>query len=275
MPDATDGAAPPTTSTRPRAQVTEAERVLAVAAETPERLAAWLAEEDDAALRATATVPASGRVRLGIVGPTAKRLALARRVVAKKASWRGRNDVWFTPDPLLSERAAGKPGRVVFVFPGLEAEFAPRVDGVAEYFGLSPATVGAADGRAPVGDIGRHGVGVFAVGRLLDRAMRRMGVVPDAVAGTASANGPRWCRPGCTPAPRSTNSSARSTPTRCACPGWRSAYWAPPPSGCWPRSRRARTVGSYSPTTTRRTSRWCAGRGPTSRRSYGSCVPRG
>ncbi|MGY0064502.1 beta-ketoacyl synthase N-terminal-like domain-containing protein [Streptomyces sp. LZ34] len=164
----------------PRAQVTEAERVLALGAETPERLAAWLAA-DDSALRATA--PAAGRVRLGVVGPTAKRLALARRVVAKGHSWRGRNDVWFAPAPLLSERAANGPGRVVFVFPGLEAEFAPRVDGVAEYFGLSPATVGPADGRAPVGDVGRHGVGVFAVGRLLDGALRRMGVVPDAVAG--------------------------------------------------------------------------------------------
>ncbi|MFI0735446.1 beta-ketoacyl synthase N-terminal-like domain-containing protein [Streptomyces sp. NPDC021225] len=167
----TTGPAAPGTS---RVEVTEPERVLALAAETPERLAAWLAS-DDATLRATA--PAAGRARLGIVGPTAKRLALARRVVAKGGSWRGRNDVWFTPAPLLSE------GRVVFVFPGLEAEFAPRVDGVAEYFSLSPATVGAADGRAAVGDIGRHGVGVFAVGRLLDRALRRMGVVPDAVAG--------------------------------------------------------------------------------------------
>ncbi|MEU5028022.1 beta-ketoacyl synthase N-terminal-like domain-containing protein [Streptomyces milbemycinicus] len=187
-PEAGNPVAPGTVRpTAPSAQVTEPERVLALAAETPERLAAWLAADDDAALRATATAtdpdPASGRVRLGVVGPTAKRLALARRVVAKGASWRGRNDVWFTPDPLLSERATDGSGRVVFVFPGLEAEFAPRVDGVAEYFGLSPATVGAADGRAPVGDIGRHGVGVFAVGRLLDRALRRMGVVPDAVAG--------------------------------------------------------------------------------------------
>ncbi|MES4908680.1 MULTISPECIES: beta-ketoacyl synthase N-terminal-like domain-containing protein [unclassified Streptomyces] len=170
----------PHTSTVPRAHVTEPERVLTLGAETPERLAAWLAA-DDASVRATG--PAAGRVRLGVVGPTAKRLALARRVVAKGASWRGRNDVWFTPAPLLGECAAGGPGRVVFVFPGLEAEFAPRVDGVAEYFGLSPATVGASDGRPPVGDVGRHGVGVFAVGRLLDGALRRMGVAPDAVAG--------------------------------------------------------------------------------------------
>ncbi|MDX3228003.1 polyketide synthase [Streptomyces sp. ME19-01-6] len=180
VPSAAPGGVVPAVSTTPQAQVTEPERVLALGAETPEGLAGLLAA-DDATVRTTAS--AAGRVRLGVVGPTAKRLALARRVVAKGSSWRGRNDVWFTPAPLLSERAAGGPGRIVFVFPGLEAEFAPRVDGVAEYFGLSPATVGATDGRAPVGDIGRHGVGVFAVGRLLDGALRRMGVVPDAVAG--------------------------------------------------------------------------------------------
>ncbi|MFD8871907.1 beta-ketoacyl synthase N-terminal-like domain-containing protein [Streptomyces sp. NPDC059590] len=172
--------AAPAAPTASGVQVTEPERVLALGAETPEQLAALLAA-DDSALRAIA--PAAGRIRLGVVGPTAKRLALARRVVAKGCPWRGRGDVWFAPAPLLGEHAVDGPGRIVFVFPGLEAEFAPRVDGVAEYFGLSPATVGAADGRALVGDIGRHSVGVFAVGRLLDRALRRMGVVPDAVAG--------------------------------------------------------------------------------------------
>ncbi|WP_249025464.1 type I polyketide synthase, partial [Streptomyces sparsogenes] len=169
----------------PRVRVVEPERVVALVGGTAEELGARLAA-DDAVLREATPGEgpgAAGRVRLGVVGPTAKRLALARRVVAKGCSWRGRGDVWFTPAPLLSEHAAVGPGRVAFVFPGLEAEFAPRVDGVAEYFGLSPATAGSAGGRARVGDVGRHGVGVFAVSRLLDGALRRMGVVPDAVAG--------------------------------------------------------------------------------------------
>ncbi|MFD7503739.1 beta-ketoacyl synthase N-terminal-like domain-containing protein [Streptomyces sp. NPDC059850] len=163
---------------RPAAVVTEPERVLALAVDTPERLAELLAA-DEATVRATAPASASrAGTRLGIVGPTAKRLALARRVVAKGRPWRGRNDVWFTPEPLL---ATG--GKLAFVFPGLEAEFEPRTDGIAEYFGLSRKTGDQYGEAARVGDIGRHGVGVFGVGRLLHAALGRMGIVPDAVAG--------------------------------------------------------------------------------------------
>ena len=171
---------------RPPTVVTEPERVLALAVDTPERLAELLTA-DDATLRATPPAPAAAsgrgaRTRLGIVDPTAKRLALARRVAAKGRPWRGRNDVWFTPEPLLA--AAGK---LAFVFPGLEADFAPRTDGIAEYFGLSRHTDDRPGERygdaARAGDIGRHGIGVFGVGRLLHAALGRMGIVPDAVAG--------------------------------------------------------------------------------------------
>ncbi|GAA1691449.1 type I polyketide synthase [Streptomyces yatensis] len=175
--------------------VIEPERVLALAADTPERLAELLAA-DDATVRTTVT-GRDARTRLGIVAPTAKRLALARRMVARGRPWRGRNDIWFTPAPLLGagsaatgKTAAGKvatgkvaTGKLVFVFPGLEAEFVPRVGGVAEHFGLSRPAGDRFGEAARVGDIGRHGVGVFGVGRLLDAALRRMGVVPDAVAG--------------------------------------------------------------------------------------------
>ncbi len=158
----------------------EPERVLALAADSPQRLAELLAADDSAVLAAGSARPAgSGRSRLGIVDPTARRLALARRVVAKRRPWRGRHDIWFAPGPLLGGGADGVPGKLAFVFPGLEGEFEPRLDGVAEHFGL------AASGSAPspAGDVGRHGAGVFGVGRLLDAALRRMGVVPDAVAG--------------------------------------------------------------------------------------------
>ncbi|MBL1114058.1 polyketide synthase dehydratase domain-containing protein [Streptomyces sp. 110] len=160
--------------------VIEPERVLALAADTPEQLAELLAA-DDTTVRTTVT-GRDARTRLGIVEPTAKRLALARRMVAKGRPWRGRNDIWFTPEPLLGAGPAPR-GKLAFVFPGLEAEFVPRVDGVAEYFGLSRPAGDRFGEAARVGDIGRHGVGVFGVGQLLDAALRRMGVVPDAVAG--------------------------------------------------------------------------------------------
>lgn len=162
---------------RPVTAVREPERVLALAADTPGELADLLAREDAAA------VPrGTGPVRLGIVAPTPGRRALAARVMAGERPWRGRNDLWYAPAPLLGP---GTTGRIAFVFPGLEAEFAPRADGIAEYFGLPlpPAAGPPSAAGAPVGDLGRHAVGVFALGRLLDGALRRMGILPDAVAG--------------------------------------------------------------------------------------------
>jgi len=157
--------------TRP-VTVTESEPVLRLTAPDPAALAALL-DADDASVRAAgrgAPPPHPVGCRLGIVAPTAKRLALARRVVAKGTAWRGRSDVWFSPAPLLPA------GRLAYVFPGLEADFAPRVADVAARLGLSTMDFDAAD-------VGRQSAGVVAVGRLLERALRRMGIAPDAVAG--------------------------------------------------------------------------------------------
>ncbi|MFF3445890.1 beta-ketoacyl synthase N-terminal-like domain-containing protein [Streptomyces sp. NPDC002667] len=178
-PTAGRGRAPAPTAGRPAARVAEPERVLLLAADGPEPLAALL-DTDDAAVRAAGLDPAlphqaAGRARLGIVDPTAKRLALARRAVGRGRAWHGRGDVWFRPGPLLGHGH----GKLAFVFPGLESEFSARVDDVAAHFGLPRA----AHEGDHVGDVGRHGLGVVAVGRLLDAALRRLGVVPDAVAG--------------------------------------------------------------------------------------------
>ncbi|MEU0006032.1 beta-ketoacyl synthase N-terminal-like domain-containing protein [Streptomyces sp. NPDC006314] len=161
------------------AHVTEPERILLLSAAGPDDLAVLLDADDTAVLAAgldpSRPHPDAGPVRLGVVDPTAKRLALARRAVAKGRAWQGRNDVWFRPGPLLGR--AG--GRLAFVFPGLEGDFTPRTDDIAAHFGLPPVL----GTDVHVGDVGRHGFGVVGVGRLLDRALRRIGVVPDAVAG--------------------------------------------------------------------------------------------
>ncbi|MFG3027838.1 beta-ketoacyl synthase N-terminal-like domain-containing protein [Streptomyces sp. NPDC048253] len=164
---------------RPVLAVTEPERVLLLAADSPARLAALLDADDDtvrsAGLAPSHPHPDAGPARLGIVDPTAKRLALARRAVGKRWAWHGRSDVWFRPGPLLGAEAGGP----AFLFPGLEGDFTPQVDDVAAHFGL-PAPSVAGD---RTGDVGRHGFGVVAVGRLLDAALRRTGIVPAAVAG--------------------------------------------------------------------------------------------
>ncbi|MGH3781359.1 MAG: 4'-phosphopantetheinyl transferase superfamily protein [Pseudonocardiaceae bacterium] len=153
-----------------------AERVLLLAGSTAAELSRQL-EVPDAGLLdrdAASAPPAGGPCRLAVVAPTARRLALTRRIVAQGESWRGRDDIWFTATPLHSSSA---PGGLAFVFPGLEQEFEPRTDDVADHFGLDRPDISRTD------ILGRHGIGVCTVGRLLEAALRELGVVPDLVAG--------------------------------------------------------------------------------------------
>jgi phosphopantetheine--protein transferase-like protein len=152
------------------------ERVLLLAAATPAELARHLQVPDTDLLdRDDARIPPpGGPCRLAIIAPTARRLALARRIVGQGTPWRGRDDIWFTASPLNSK---SEPSQLAFVFPGLEHGFEPRTTDVADHFQLD---------RPDLGDttvLSRHGLDVLAVGRLLDAALRRLNVVPDLVAG--------------------------------------------------------------------------------------------
>jgi acyl transferase domain-containing protein/phosphopantetheinyl transferase len=167
---------PPEAQRSRRAQPSGPERVLLLAGAGVDELTRQLQVPDTDLLNRddASAPPGNGPCRLAIVAPTTRRLALARRIVEQGTSWRGRDDMWFTAAPLHPEPA---PSRLVFLFPGLEQGFQPRTDDVADHFGLD---------RPDLGDttvLGRHGLGVFTVGRLLDAALRQVGVIPDLVAG--------------------------------------------------------------------------------------------
>ncbi|MFY1699671.1 beta-ketoacyl synthase N-terminal-like domain-containing protein [Solwaraspora sp. WMMA2101] len=158
-------------------EVAEPDQVLWLAAAEPAGLAALL-DRDDSTVRRDGAAFADGPqahgappCRIGVVDPTDKRLATARRAVSRGEPWRGARDIWFTTAGLLT---AG--GKLAFVFPGLEAEFTPRTKDLAAHFGL-------ADREWSAADLGRHGAGLIEVGKFLDEVLGRIGIRPDAVAG--------------------------------------------------------------------------------------------
>ncbi|NLD75115.1 MAG: 4'-phosphopantetheinyl transferase superfamily protein [Acidimicrobiales bacterium] len=139
------------------------------------RDAADLLVQLDAWTSGQPTVPVSpgGPARLAVVAPDERRLKLARKVLERGTPFRGRNDVWFDPSGLVSGG-----GRVAFLFPGVEPVFEPRVDDVAEQFGLAWSGL-------PGGEHGlqEQGQGIVAVGRLLAEALGRLGIEADLMAG--------------------------------------------------------------------------------------------
>ncbi|RPF29848.1 acyl transferase domain-containing protein [Streptomyces sp. Ag109_G2-6] len=136
--------------------------VLLLAAQDPAGLAALLA----------ADAPVSGGegpCRLAVVGPSPQRLALAAKAVARGRAWRGRGDVWFSPAPLG--------GRTAFLFPGLEPEFAPVVDDVADLLALPRPRLGRGDGLV------ERALDALATGRFFARVLPALGIGADVLAG--------------------------------------------------------------------------------------------
>jgi acyl transferase domain-containing protein/phosphopantetheinyl transferase len=148
------------------------DRVVLLAGSQPADLLAGL---DDPSILTTrddlVSPPPEGALRLALVDPTEKRVALARKVVERGTPWRGRNEVWFSADGLL---AGG--GRTAFVFPGVEPSFAPNAHDVAEHFGLQSL-------EGQVDDLGHQGAGIIALGRMLHSALTALGIDADLVAG--------------------------------------------------------------------------------------------
>jgi acyl transferase domain-containing protein len=115
----------------------------------------------------------SGPVRLALFDPTPARRRRASAIVERGEAWRGRDDLWFSPRGLAEDG-----GKVAFLFPGVDAGFAPRLDGIAERLGLT-----ARDAHGSDHALGALGHRIIACNRLLHEALLALGLAPDVIAG--------------------------------------------------------------------------------------------
>lgn len=155
----------PVTARRPAATVPPladpADAFLAAAA-TPDELAARVARDEPGG---------TGPARVALFEPTPERRERARAAAAAGRPRNGRDGIHVTPHGLL---AAG--GKLAFLFPGVEAEFAPDVTSLAHALRMPVPAIAAPD-------LERQGYGVVALARFLQDALRAVGVAPDLLAG--------------------------------------------------------------------------------------------
>ena len=111
-----------------------------------------------------------GRVRVAVANPTAERMEIAARIVARGVPHNGPRGIWFTPSP------AGR-GKCAFLFPGAESR-RPRLGELAAQLGFTPPGE-VQDTSDPLSE-GRRATEASA---LLDHALQRLGVHPDARVG--------------------------------------------------------------------------------------------
>ncbi|MDP6955665.1 MAG: polyketide synthase, partial [Planctomycetota bacterium] len=95
--------------------------------------AALLAALDEAMAGGPENRPArgSGPARLAALDPSPQRLAKLRKIVARGRPFHGRKGLSYTPAGLLS-----RGGKLAFLYPGVDAQFQPRLGHLPELFGL-------------------------------------------------------------------------------------------------------------------------------------------
>ncbi|MBK9117244.1 MAG: polyketide synthase dehydratase domain-containing protein [Betaproteobacteria bacterium] len=113
----------------------------------------------------------AGPARVALFEPTPERRARALAAIAAGRPRHGRDGIHVTPQGLI---AAG--GKVAFLFPGIEAEFAPEVESLARGLGVAPPDVAAPD-------LEHQALRVLLLSRFLLRAADAVGLRPDLLAG--------------------------------------------------------------------------------------------
>lgn len=112
-----------------------------------------------------------GPARLALIAPTTRRIESAVHAVSSGRARRGRDGLYFAPEGLVT---AG--GKVAFLYPGVEAIFAPKVAAIARHFGLPEPDV-----ESP--NLEQQGFQVFALNAFLTDVLAALGVYPDMIAG--------------------------------------------------------------------------------------------
>lgn len=110
-----------------------------------------------------------GNYRLVIFNPTPDKIEKAKTLIKKDRPWKGRLDIWFSNQPLLS-----KGEKVVFMFTGFDPGTPIEVQSVSDYFDIPYKQVVIGKDK-----LWGHSINHHYRSQLLNKSLKKMGLIPD------------------------------------------------------------------------------------------------
>jgi acyl transferase domain-containing protein len=115
----------------------------------------------------------AGRHRVAFLTPSIDAIHKALKALDSGRSLSGRSGVWLRSEGRLYPTEQTPNPQLVFMCPGIEASFQPKIDDLCARLGLPTPHLPLAD------DLGAHGVSVIRLALTLDRILKIFGLSPD------------------------------------------------------------------------------------------------
>lgn len=143
--------------------------VLAVSANSKEDLLKILSD-----FPPSNTINNDGNYRLIIFDPSFERIEKAKKLIDKDKPWKGRQDIWFSNDPLLKEE-----GKIAFLFPGFDSVINPEIKSISEFFNYPISENNIDDNNKLL----NQSLELFNASKIIDNSLKKLGIHPDMNAG--------------------------------------------------------------------------------------------
>lgn len=117
----------------------------------------------------------NGDYRLVLFDPTPDRIEKAVKLIEKDRPWKGRQDIWFSNQPLLK-----KGEKIAFLYPGFDPTSNPEIDSIQDYFDIDFDVL---EEKGENNSMLIHTLKLYRCSEIMNQALKKLNINSDINAG--------------------------------------------------------------------------------------------